>query len=98
MAKSTWWLNGCHCYHTKAVSFILTFLETSKGTPNTSPSLKLLDNVVGSKDLRSGRVNVISLFVSVLFHFTIILLKLERALILADLLNQNPTKKVMLLF
>ena len=35
---------------------------------------------------------VISLFVSILFHFTLILLKLEYALITADLLNQNPTK------
>ena len=34
----------------------------------------------------------------VLFRFTLILLKLEHALIIADLLNQNPTKKVMLLF
>ena len=34
---------------------------------------------------------------SILFHFTLILLKLEHALITADLLNQNPTKKVMLL-
>ena len=30
---------------------------------------------------------------SILFHFTLILLKLEHA----DLLNENPTKKVMLL-
>ena len=35
---------------------------------------------------------------SVLFHFTLILLKLKHALITADLLNQNPTKKVMLLY
>ena len=35
---------------------------------------------------------------SVLFHFILILLKLEHALITADLLNQNPTKKVMLLY
>ena len=41
---------------------------------------------------------VISLFVSILFHFTLILLKLENALITADLLNQNPTKNVMLLY
>ena len=41
---------------------------------------------------------VISLFLSVLFHFTLILLKLENALIIADLLNQNPTKKVMLVY
>ena len=41
---------------------------------------------------------VISLFVSILFHFTLILLKLENALIIADLLNQNPTKNVMLLY
>ena len=34
---------------------------------------------------------------SVLFHFTKILLKLEHALITTDLINQNPTKKVMLL-
>ena len=32
-----------------------------------------------------------------LFYFTLILLKLEHALITADLLNQNPTKKVMLM-
>ena len=38
-----------------------------------------------------------SLFVSILFHFTLILLKLEHALITTDLLNQNQTKKVMLL-
>ena len=30
-------------------------------------------------------------------HFTLILLKLEHALITADLLNQNPIKKVLLL-
>ena len=41
---------------------------------------------------------VISLFVSILFHFTLILLKLEHALITADLLNQNSTKKVKLLY
>ena len=35
---------------------------------------------------------------SILFHFTLILLKLEHALITTDLLNQNPTKKVMLLY
>ena len=34
---------------------------------------------------------------SVLFHFTLILLKLEHTVITADLLNQNPTKKVMLM-
>ena len=43
-----------------------------------------------------------SLFVydgqAILFHFTLILLKLDHALINADLLNQNPTKKVMLLY
>ena len=33
----------------------------------------------------------------VLFHFTLILLKLEHALITTELLNQNPTKKVILL-
>ena len=32
------------------------------------------------------------------FHFTLISLKLEHALITADLLNHNPTKKVMLLY
>ena len=35
---------------------------------------------------------------SILFHFTLILLKLEHALITADLLDQNPTKKIMLLY
>ena len=35
---------------------------------------------------------------SVLFYFTLIFLKLEHALVTADLLNQNPTKKVMLLY
>ena len=35
---------------------------------------------------------------SLLFHFMLIILKLEHALITADLLNQNPTKKVMLLY
>ena len=35
---------------------------------------------------------------SILFHFTLILLKLNHALITAYLLNQNPTKKVMLLY
>ena len=35
---------------------------------------------------------------SILFHFMLILLKLEHALINADLLNQNPTKKIMLLY
>ena len=34
---------------------------------------------------------------SILFHFTLLLLKLEHALITADLLNKNLTKKVMLL-
>ena len=33
----------------------------------------------------------------IFFHFTLILLKIEHALITTDLLNQNPTKKVMLL-
>ena len=32
------------------------------------------------------------------FHFTLILLKLKHGLITADLLNQNPTKKVILLY
>ena len=41
---------------------------------------------------------VTGLFVSILFHFTLILPYLERALITTDLLNQNPTKKVMLLY
>ena len=41
---------------------------------------------------------VISLFVSILFHFTVILLQLEHALITRDLLNQNPTKRIMLLY
>ena len=31
-------------------------------------------------------------------HFTLILLKLKHVLITADLLNQNPTKKVILLY
>ena len=35
---------------------------------------------------------------SILFHFTLILLKFEHALITADLLNQNPTKKLMFLY
>ena len=35
---------------------------------------------------------------STLFHFTLILLKLEHALVTTDLLNQNPTKKVILLY
>ena len=39
---------------------------------------------------------VLILFVSILFYFTLILLKLEHALITTDVLNQNPTKKVML--
>ena len=39
-----------------------------------------------------------SLFMSILFHFTLILLKLEHALITAGLLNQNATKKVKLLY
>ena len=38
------------------------------------------------------------LFAFILFHFTLILLKLEHVLITADLLDQNPTKKVMLLY
>ena len=33
---------------------------------------------------------------SILFHFTLISLNLEHVLITADLLNQNPTNKVML--
>ena len=33
-----------------------------------------------------------------MFGFTLILLKLEHALITVDLLNQNATKKVMLLY
>ena len=35
---------------------------------------------------------------SILFHFTLILLELEHALVTADLLSQNPTKEVMLLY
>ena len=35
---------------------------------------------------------------SVFFHFTLILLKLEHALMTPDSLNQNQTKKVMLLY
>ena len=35
---------------------------------------------------------------SILFHFTQILPKLEHALITVDLFNQNPTKNVMLLY
>ena len=35
---------------------------------------------------------------SILFHFTLILLKLKYVLITADLLNQNPTKNVILLY
>ena len=34
----------------------------------------------------------------ILFHFTLKLLTLEHAIMTADLLNQTPTKKVMLLF
>ena len=41
---------------------------------------------------------VASLFVSTLFHFSLILLKLEHALVTTDFLNQNPTKKFMLLY
>ena len=37
-------------------------------------------------------------FLSILFHFTLRLLKFKHALITADLLNQIRTKKVMLLF
>ena len=28
--KSTWWLNGCHGYHTRAVSLFLTFWRPQK--------------------------------------------------------------------
>ena len=35
---------------------------------------------------------------SKLFYFTLILLKLENALITADLLDQDPTKTIMLLY
>ena len=35
---------------------------------------------------------------SILFNFTLILVKLEHAFITADLRNQNPTKKVILLY
>ena len=41
MAKNTWWLNGCHGYHTKAISLILPFWR-----PNTPPSLTLLEQRV----------------------------------------------------
>ena len=41
---------------------------------------------------------VISSFVHILSHFTLILLKLEHALITTELINQNLTKKVMLLY
>ena len=34
----------------------------------------------------------------ILFQFTLMLLKLERGFITVDLLNQNPKKKVMLLY
>ena len=33
-----------------------------------------------------------------MFHFTLLLLKCEHVLITASLLNQNPTKKVILLY
>ena len=39
-----------------------------------------------------------NLFVSIMFYFTLKLLKLEHSLITVDLLNQNPTKKVMFLY
>ena len=35
---------------------------------------------------------------SILFHFKLTSLKLEHAVVNANLLNQNPTKKVMLLY
>ena len=35
---------------------------------------------------------------SILFHFRLILLKLEHVFITEDLLNQNPTKKIKLLY
>ena len=35
---------------------------------------------------------------SILFRFTLILLKLKHALITADLVNQDPIKKVMLVY
>ena len=34
----------------------------------------------------------------ILFYFTLMLVKLEQAPITTDLLNQNPTKKVVLLY
>ena len=36
--------------------------------------------------------------VYIVFHFMLMLLKLEHALITADLLNQKPTKKIKLLY
>ena len=45
-----------------------------------------------------NKARTINSFVSILFHFTLILLKLEHGLITAELVNQNPTKKVMLVY
>ena len=45
--KSNWWLNGCHGYHTKAVSLILSFWRPQKiDLRATSPSLKLSEQSV----------------------------------------------------
>ena len=51
----------------------------------TSPKNIMIQDMINSEN-------------SILFHFTLILLKLQHALITTDLLNQNPTKKVMLLY
>ena len=64
-------MNGCHGYPYKRSFIDSNILETSKDRPNTPPSLKFvkqrvhesvggpptpLDDVLGSKRLRSGRV------------------------------------------
>ena len=68
--KSTLWLNSCHGHHTRAVSLILTFWRLRKTPPSLKlleqrvyelvggPLNPLsLDNVVGSKRLRPGRID-----------------------------------------
>ena len=89
-----------------AKSVLVPMLKQEKLTDYSTASRIQLNNSFSVNHYFSFRIKqempivhiVTSLFVSILFHFTLILLKLENALITADLLNQNPTKNVMLLY
>ena len=86
------------------VCYLITLLKLSRpdGTGAHITAIKVIMEKFQRRSQQSSRYTVhaivTSLFVSILFHFTLILLKLEHSLITADLLNENPTKKVMLLY